>query len=85
MGRYDLSSGVLHYRPSDKGLLVDSDAYYHKLIHFAHKHRSHYDKSVKRCGPLLMHEKAHKYMTNQTEEYYSTLNPPYNPDIDTNI
>ncbi len=73
-----------------KGLTVNSDAYYNELIHFAHKHRSHYDKAVKRCGPLLMHEKARKCMTNQTENYYYSLNfdvlrhPPYNPNMSTN-
>ncbi len=31
-----------------------SYAYYQKLVHFGNKYNSHYDKTAKNCGPLLL-------------------------------
>ncbi len=96
VGWYDLKSflcifrnsfGVLHDRPLEKGLTATSDAYYNKFTYVSDKYRSHYDKTVTNCGPLLMHDNARKHMTNQTKNCCYTLSfdahrhPPYSPDM----
>ncbi len=59
-------SCVLHNMPLEKNVSVTYDDTYHTLIQVADEHRSHYDKTVKNFGYLLMHENAPKQITNCT-------------------
>ncbi len=40
----------------------------------AAKDRSHYDKTAKCCGPLLLQDDARKHKTSQTKDCFSSLN-----------
>ncbi len=59
-------SCVLHNMPLERNVSVIDDVTYHTLIQVADEHRSHYDKTVKSFGYLLMHENAPKQITNCT-------------------
>ncbi len=62
-------SVVLHDRLLGKDLTVTSDVHYQTLTHVADEYRSHYDKTAKSCGPLLIHSNACKLVTNQAKYY----------------
>ncbi len=52
------TSGVLHKRFLEKSLTVTKGIYYLKLTHIADQYCSHYDRTAKSCGLILLQDNA---------------------------
>ncbi len=75
------------YEHLKKDQTVTSDVYCRQLTKVAEKYPSFYGRTTKRCSPILLHDNARPYTSNQTKKCLSEVNvkvlrhPPHSPDM----